>query len=137
MGIRPEAGGSPSRREGFGPAAGSAGPVLRTPCKNRNSHLFRTHAAVRSAMADGLAVDFDDARAAITTEHREDLSDPLPRDIRLAAPEEAGRDRLLAVQEEKGVGVETLEVLLHSIGVVGVQERKTRLSCDGIAKHRP
>ena len=85
-------------------------------------------------MAEGLAVDLDDARGAIATKHREDLSDPMPREIRLAAPEETGRDRLVAIEEEKGLGIAALEMLFHALGLVRVQEREARLSRDGVPK---
>src|SRR5437773_10115019 len=66
----------------------------RAPREDWNSHLLWTHTAMRAAVAEGLAVDFHDARSAITSEHREDLSDPLPRDLGVTAPEETGRDGL-------------------------------------------
>src|SRR5207237_7839376 len=108
--------------------------ALRTPSKNWDLHFLRTHAAVRSAIAEGLAVDFDDARGAIATKHREDLADPLPRDPRIAAPEETGRDRLVPIEEEKGLGIAALEILFHALGLVRVQECEARFSGDGVPK---
>src|SRR6266571_4185343 len=110
---------------------------LRTPGKNRDLHFLRTHAAVGSAMTEGLSVHLHDARGAIAPEHREDLSDPLSRDIGFAAAEEAGRDRLLAIQKEEGLRIAALEVLLDAIGLVRVKECETRLSGDRVSKERP
>ena len=87
-------------------------------------------------MSEGLAIDSYDARGAIATEHREDVSDPLPRDVGFAAPKKTGRDRFLAIQEEERRGVAPLEVLFDAIGLVRMQERETRLTRDWVAKQR-
>ena len=92
---------------------------------------------MRSPVTERLAIDFDDARGAITTEHREDFTDPLPREVGFAAPEEAGCDRFLAIQKEERRGIAALEVLFDAIGLVGVEERETRLTGDGVPKQRP
>src|SRR5256885_11501489 len=91
---------------------------------------------MRAAMSKCLAVDLDDARGAIATKHREDLSDPLPREIRLAAPEETGRDRLVAIEEEKGLGIAALEMLSHALSLVRVEECETRFTGAGVPKKR-
>src|SRR5438876_6415394 len=120
MGHRPEAGGPPSRKEGFGPAAGNTSS--RAPREDWNSHLLRGHPAMRASVSEGLAVHFHDARRAITSGHREDLSDPLPHDLRVTAPEESGRDGLFAIEEEERIRIAAIEMLLHSIGLIGVEE---------------
>src|SRR5437764_12121182 len=91
---------------------------------------------MRAAMSKCLAVDLDDARGAIAAKHRKDLSDPLPREIRLAAPEETGRDRLVAIEEEKGLGIAALEMLSHALGLVRVYECVTLFSGDVGSKQR-
>ena len=88
-------------------------------------------------MTKRLAVDFDDARGAVAAQHRENFTDPLASDIRRAAAEESGRDRLLSIQEEERLGVAALEMLFHAIGLVGMKERETRLSGDRVPQKGP
>ena len=88
-------------------------------------------------MTKRLAVDFHDARGAVAAQHREDFTDPLASDIRRAAAEESGRDGLLSIQEEERLRVAALEMLFHAIGLVGMQERETRLSGDRVPQERP
>src|SRR3989442_462326 len=74
---------------------------------------------------------------AIPRERGEGLSYPLPRDPGVAAPEQVGRDRFLAIQEEERARIAALEVLLYPIGLVGVKKGQTWLSGDGVAQQRP
>jgi len=87
-------------------------------------------------MADRLTVDSHDAGSTIASEHREDVADALPCDVRIAAPEEAGSDRFLTIDEEERLGVFALEVLLDALGLIGVKKRETRLAGDRVPKER-
>src|SRR5438552_18758308 len=69
--------------------------ALRTPSKNWDLHFLRAHAPVRAAMAKCLTVHFHDARGAIAAEHRQDLANSVSGDIRIAAAEQARRQRFL------------------------------------------
>ena len=106
--------------------------ALRTPSKNWDLHFLRAHAPVRAAVPECLAVDSDDARGAIAAEHRQDLANSVSGDIRIAAAEQASRDRFLSIQEEKRVGIAALEMLPDPIRLIRVKKRKTRLAGDRI-----
>ena len=86
-------------------------------------------------MSEGLAIHFHDARRAITAEHREDFPDPPPRDLGVTAPEEPGRDGLIAIEEEERVGIAALEVLFHAIGLIRVKECEARLPGDRVPQN--
>ena len=87
---------------------------------------------MRASVSEGLAIHFHDARRAITSEHREDLPDALPHDLGVAAPEESGRDGLFPIEEEERLGIAALEMLLHAIGLIGVEKGEPRLASDRV-----
>src|SRR5207244_12213583 len=88
-------------------------------------------------MPERLAVDSDDARGAITSEHREDLPDPLSHDLGVTAAEESGRDGLFAIEEEERLRIAALEMLLHSVGLICMEECEPRLPGYRVPQQRP
>src|SRR5512140_2262668 len=101
------------------------------PREDGDAHLVGAHAAVRSAMAEILAIDAHDPRTAIAAHHRADLADAAPRHLWIAAPEDPGRDELIAIEEFERARPALVEMLAHEGGMIGVQEREPRLARDG------
>jgi hypothetical protein len=91
---------------------------------------------VRSAVTDCLSIDSHDAGATIAAQHRQDLSNSLPRDLGVAAPEESGRDGVVSIDEEKRLRIAAFEVLLDAVRLFRVKERKPRLSGDRVPQKR-
>src|SRR4029077_2797701 len=88
-------------------------------------------------MEHDLAVDPYDRRGTVVTGHREHLADSPPYERGIAATEEPGLDRLVAVDEEERAGIRVLEVRLHLGRAIGVQEHEAGLARDRIPKQRP
>src|SRR2546423_15224303 len=125
------------------PAASSRYDVVATrpnprgsgaPGEDRDVHLGRSHAAVRSTVTEGLTVNANDARSAIVDQHREHLTDAPPRDLGIAPAEQSRIDRLVAVDEEERARIAALQVLLHARRLVGMQEDQARLARERITQ---
>src|SRR5262245_43423907 len=88
-------------------------------------------------MPEVLPIDAHDPRGVVAVEHRHDLADPPLRERAVAVPEAAGREALVAIQEDELTGPTRLDVRAHRSRVVGVQERETWLARDRIPQQGP